>query len=67
MTPTISLIVLCAILVITWFGCMLHMFHYGNWEKAGKIFIYIGVGSAIIWFVVNVIFAILSLTLTAII
>lgn len=66
MSPTVSLLVLCAILLITWCGSMMYMFHYGNWEKIGKIFTYVGCGSAIIWFIINVVSAILTVTLTSI-
>lgn len=64
MSPAMSLLVLCAILLITWCGSMMYMFHYGNWEKVGKIFTYIGCASAVIWFIVNIVSAILIITLT---
>lgn len=63
MSPTISLLVLCAILLVTWCGSMMYMFHYDNWEKVGKIFAYIGCISAIIWFIVNIVSAVLTITL----
>lgn len=65
-SPTISLLVLVAILMITWCGGMMYMFHYGNWEKAGKAFIIIGGVATIIWFIINTVSAVLILTLTSI-
>lgn len=65
-SPTLSLLVLCAILIITWCGSMMYMFHYGNWEKVGRVFCIIGGCAAILWFILNVISAILIVTLTVV-